>query len=72
MAQMCFNYQNPLIRRLAHLTDTVLVRKGIEMLYVQALLLGHYPLRSEELKLMGDGLLGLIELVIARTGENLP
>ena len=44
--------------------DKVLVQKAIEMLYVQALLLGHFPLRSEELKLMGDGLLGLIEMVI--------
>lgn len=68
-AQMCLNYRNRLIRRLAELKDTKLVRKAIEMLYVQALLLGHYPLRAEELKLMGDGLLGLIELVIERSGE---
>ncbi len=63
-AQLCFNYYNRLIRRLVDVKDKVLVRKAIEMLYVQALLLGHYPLRSEELKLMGDGLLGLIELVV--------
>jgi molecular chaperone HtpG len=71
-AQMCFNYQNRLVRRLVELNDKVLVRKAVEMLYVQALLLGHYPLRSEELKLMGDGLLGLIDLVIARTGDKSP
>ena len=69
---MCLNYRNRLIRRLAELKDTKLVRKAIEMLYVQALLLGHYPLRAEELKLMGDGLLGLIELVIERTGVESP
>ncbi len=63
-AQLCLNYRNRLIRRLVDVKDKPLVRKAIEMLYVQALLLGHYPLRSEELKLMGDGLLGMIELVI--------
>ena len=31
------------------------------MLYVQALLLGHHPLSSREMKLLNDGLLGLIE-----------
>jgi len=69
-AQLCLNYRNRLIRRLAALKDVPLVRKVIEMLYVQALLLGHYPLRANELNLMGDGLMGLIELVIDRKGKD--
>jgi molecular chaperone HtpG len=31
------------------------------MLYVQALLLGHHPLKQKEMQLLNDGLNGLIE-----------
>ena len=31
------------------------------MLYVQALLLGHFPLQRDEVKLLNQGLLGLID-----------
>jgi len=60
-ANLCLNYNNPLIRRLARSGNSPLVRRTLEMLYVQALLLGHYPLRSREMSLLSGGLLGLIE-----------
>ncbi len=64
-AQLCLNYNNPLIRRLATLDDRELVKQSLEMLYVQALLLGHYPLRGGEMQLLGSGLLNMIDSVVA-------
>jgi molecular chaperone HtpG len=60
-AQLCFNYNNPLVRRLAALTNRALLQRSVQMLYVQALLLGHHPLNAREMALLNDGLLGLIE-----------
>jgi len=60
-AELCFNYRNPLVRRLASVQDKEILKLGIEMLYVQALLLGHQPLNAAEMMLLNRGLLGLIE-----------
>ena len=60
-SQLCFNFDNPLVRRLVGLKNKGLVRRSIEMLYVQALLLGHQPLNVKEMALLNDGLLALIE-----------
>jgi molecular chaperone HtpG len=69
-AQLCFNFHNTLVQRLARLTDRTLRKRAIEMLYVQSLLLGHHPLSSRELALLGDGLLGLIELSLETREEG--
>lgn len=61
LPQLCFNYRNPLIRRVLTITDEELLRRTIQMLYVQALLLGHHPLSSEEMALLNEGLLGFIQ-----------
>ena len=65
-AQLCFNYYNPLVRKIARIKDRTLLRHSIEMLYVQSLLLGHHPLKSGELKLLNRGLISLLEWGIAR------
>jgi molecular chaperone HtpG len=70
-SQLCLNYNNPLIGKLAQLQDRNLAGRSLEMLYVQALLLGHYPLKAGEMNLLSDGLLGLIEYgVNASQGED--
>ena len=54
-AQLCFNYNNELTRRLATLKDKKLLRRLIELVYVQSLLAGHHPLaarRSDPLHLL--------------------
>lgn len=66
-ARLCFNHQNPLIRKLIAIRDRELLRRSIEMLYVQGLLMGHRPLDSKEMKLLNTGLLGLIEWGLERT-----
>src|SRR5262249_17917460 len=60
-AKICFNYNNPLIRRLARADDETLIALSIKLLYVQALLLGHHPLVPRELALLNEGLVGIIE-----------
>jgi molecular chaperone HtpG len=64
-AQLCLNLENPLVARLVHLKNKTLIRRSIEMLYVQALLLGHQPLNAKEMTLLNDGLLALIEFGMA-------
>lgn len=63
-AQLCFNYNNPLVVKLAYLKELPVLKLAIEILYVQALLLGHHPLTSQEMQLLNSGLLSAIELAI--------
>ena len=60
-SQLCFNYANKLVRRLAGLKNRAILQRSVQMLYVQALLLGHQPLNSKEMGLLNEGLLALIE-----------
>ena len=60
-AQLCFNFRNPLVRRLAAARDPGRQSRAIEMLYVQALLLGHHPLSGKEMAALNRGLLALID-----------
>lgn len=69
-AKLFLNYNNPLIRRLAGLSDTALLRRCVGMLYVQALLLGMYPLSAQEMQLLNGGILGLIEAAIGREPQG--
>jgi molecular chaperone HtpG len=59
-AMLTFNLSNPVVKKLAGVTDRELMKLSVEMLYVQALLLGHRPLSAQEMRLLNQGLLGLI------------
>lgn len=56
-----FNFDNPLIQKLINLTDEVALKNSIELLYVQSLLMGHFPLRHNEMKVLNNGIISLIE-----------
>ena len=60
-ARLCLNWANPLVQRLAAIQDRALRAAAIELLYVQALLLGHHPLRTRELGVLNGSLLGLLD-----------
>jgi molecular chaperone HtpG len=60
-ATLCFNYNSPLVYKLSRLKDETLLRLAVQTLYVQSLLLSHRPLNAQEMKLLNEGLLGLIE-----------
>ncbi|HEX8068996.1 MAG TPA: HSP90 family protein [Pyrinomonadaceae bacterium] len=60
-ATLCFNYNSPLVYKLSRVQDETLVRLAVQTLYVQSLLLSHRPLNAAEMKLLNEGLLGLLE-----------
>lgn len=60
-AQLCFNYQNPVVHKLTRMRDPDLLRLSIQMLYVQAILFSHRPLNAKEMEVLNQGLLRFIE-----------
>lgn len=68
-AELCLNYDNPLIQRLSRLPNREVVATAIKLLYVQALLMGHFPLRAREMGVLNGGLLELIELAVNAQSE---
>ncbi len=69
-ANICFNFENPLVKRLTTVRDRAVLHRSIQMLYLQSLLLGHHPLSGKEMQLLNDGLLALIEWGIGLGGEK--
>ncbi|HYH98774.1 HSP90 family protein [Hyalangium sp.] len=67
---LTFNFLNPVVRKLAAVTDRNVMKLSVEMLYVQALLLGHRPLSAKEMALLNQGLLGLIAAHLDGGGED--
>ena len=61
---LCFNLRNPLIRRLTSLRSPQRRQRLIEILYVQALLLGHHPLNAREWQLFNQSLLHLLDDIL--------
>ncbi len=59
--RLCFNYRNPVVQKISRMRDESLLRLSVQVLYVQALMLGHRTLSTKEMKLLNDGLLGLVE-----------
>ena len=59
--RLCFNYRNQLVHKVARVGDDTLQRLAVQVLYVQALMLGHRPLSSKEMRLLNEGLSGLLE-----------
>jgi molecular chaperone HtpG len=55
---------------MAQLRDRRLLERSIQMLYVQALLLGHHSLSAREMALLNEGLLGLIEWGVDAHGRE--
>ena len=69
-AQLMFNFNNPLVRRLAGVRDRAVLTQCVQMLYVQSLLLGHHPLSARELSLLNGGLTSLIESALGGGGRG--
>jgi molecular chaperone HtpG len=63
-AQLVLNFNNGLIQRISTLRDKQLLKQLIEILYLQSLLLGHYPLSTDERLILSNGLSGLIDYFI--------
>ncbi|MBX9654898.1 HSP90 family protein [bacterium] len=59
--RLIFNANNRLIHKIAENKKPHLQKHCVELLYAQSLLMGHYPLREKELKLLNDGILKLLD-----------
>ncbi len=57
---LVFNSENPLVQKLKNISGSQL-ENIIKILYVQSLLLGHYPLRNNEIAIMNKSIEGLID-----------
>ena len=69
-AMLCLNYNNPLARKLTTIQDRALLRNSMQMLYVQALLLGHYSLQSKETDVLNRGLIELINAAVENSSGS--
>ncbi|MFC0027932.1 HSP90 family protein [Micromonospora chaiyaphumensis] len=58
--QLVFNHRNPLVRQAIAASDEELTTLAVEGLYVQALLLGHQPLRPADTAALNQSFLGLL------------
>ncbi|MDE5563735.1 MAG: HSP90 family protein, partial [Oscillospiraceae bacterium] len=64
-ATMFLNWSNPLIKKLAAVHDQEKVQVCLEILYVQSLLTGRFPLQGDEMSLLNGNLIQLIEWGLA-------
>jgi molecular chaperone HtpG len=62
--QLVLNHRNPLVRRVAALTDPELAGLAVESLYGQALMLGHHPLRPADAALLTTSFMGLLSRAV--------
>ncbi|MFF5701633.1 HSP90 family protein [Streptomyces sp. NPDC012794] len=60
-ARLVLNHNNPLVRRIAGLTDPTLAGTAVESLYGQALLMSQRPLRAADSALLNRAFIGLLE-----------
>lgn len=67
--RLCLNAKCPMIKQLAALRDPQLMRTGLEVLYVQALMSGNHPLTGDELALLNRGMERLLMGVAAGTRQ---
>jgi len=60
-ARLCLNYGNPVVHRIAKISDADMMRYAIQLLYVQSVLFSHRPLNPKEMVLLNESLLGFIK-----------
>jgi molecular chaperone HtpG len=66
---LCLNYRSPIIQHLARLNDQTVLSRTVQLLYAQARLHGHIPLRGIDSDVLSKALLDLVQL--ASLEENL-
>jgi molecular chaperone HtpG len=69
-AQLVLNNHNPVVRRLAAITDQPLLTAAVESLYGQALLMTHRPLRPADSALLNRAFGELLARATARAGDE--
>ncbi len=60
-AYLYFNYSNPVIKKLCILEDEADIERFIEILYIQTILIGGYPMHNNEMGILNGRIMELIE-----------
>jgi molecular chaperone HtpG len=63
-ATLCFNASNTLVQRILDMDsmdDEDKITTMVQILYVQALMTGHFPVSSDDLTMLNDGIIKLME-----------
>lgn len=60
MPTLCFNKDNEIVRNLIDIDDETLFKSIVHIMYVQALMLGGYPLNKKEMSTFNDALYQLM------------
>ncbi|MFC9777149.1 HSP90 family protein [Paenibacillus chitinolyticus] len=68
-ARLCYNYNNPIVRKAMESRDLEAQKACIELFYTQALLLGNHPLSSAELSMMNESLFHFMNMGLDRMPE---
>ncbi|GGF42711.1 HSP90 family protein [Microbacterium sorbitolivorans] len=61
-AQLCLNWRSPLVKRLAHLGDELVLSRTVRLLYVQALLASQRPLQANDRRILTQALGDMVSL----------
>lgn len=64
--ELCLNWSNQLVRELAQVGDSLVFERSIRLIYIQALLAGHHPLKSTDRTSLTSALSDLVQLSIFR------
>lgn len=60
-AYLYFNYHNPVIKKLCLLEDIEEIERFVEILYIQTILIGGYPMHNNEMGILNGRIMELIE-----------
>ncbi|NDW17871.1 HSP90 family protein [Dysgonomonas sp. 216] len=60
MPVMCFNKDNEIVKNLLVLDDTTMFNSVVHIMYIQALMLGGYPVNKKEMNVFNDALYQLL------------
>lgn len=65
-----FNLDNPLVSRVFSAGNQAMLQQAVEMLYVNALMIGHYPMSRQELGLMNQGIVRFIDWGLSNHNQS--
>lgn len=69
-ANIYFNLSNPVVEKIFNLTNREMMQSAIEMLYCNALMMGHYPMSRQEMALLNQGIVRFIDWGIHITHQD--
>lgn len=70
-ATLVLNWNSPLVKTLAAATDPLIASRTIRLLYVQAILAGHNPLRPADRALLNESLADMLSLSSSMMAKDL-